>query len=746
MPDGIGTITKEQFSEALSSRYLEYAVSTIVSRALPDARDGMKPVHRRIIYAMLGLNLIHSGPYRKSARIVGDTLGKYHPHGDGSVYDAMVRLAQDFASRYPLVDGQGNFGNIDGDTAAAMRYTESRMSPIAGMMLDGIGENAVDFKQNYDGSETEPVVLPASFPNLLANGCSGIAVGMATNIPPHNAVELYSAALHLISNPGATVKDLMAFVPAPDFPTGGEIVSAEHDILAVYEMGTGPVRVRAKWHTETRRDGTKFAVVTEIPYGVVKATLISEIDDLLFPQAKPGGERPQRKLTLVGDVRDESSEDIRVVLEPKSRSVDLDAMMAQLYRHTKLAVNFSCNMNVLNRRQRPGVMSLKGLLREWLDHQFEVASRRAQHRATEIERRLNILSGYIAIFGNIDLAVKIIREEEAPKAALMVAFGLNEVQADAVLNMRLRSLGRLDENKVRDECAKLGAELAGIRLMLSTEGHTWAAVGKEIEANRTRLAALPGSARRTLIVEPAAGEGLEQDADTVREPVEPATIVFSTKGWVKAFTGHGVADTALKLKDGDAVDTKVECQSSDSISILAKNGRVYSIKVNALPRGRGDGQALRLLIDLPNDVGILRVMVPDVQQKYLVASSAGYGFTVLGVELSAAKMAGKPIMVLQDGQTWNACIPLRGDHVAIISSARKMLLFPLASLPEYPKGKGVVLQKYGQETMLAINMIILANGLTYRDKRDGGVRSVKDLGKWVQGRGTKGCAAPLGVV
>ncbi len=725
----IGHIEDAPLASALSERYLAYALSTIMSRSLPDARDGLKPVHRRLIYAMHQLKLDPRSGFKKCARVVGDVMGKFHPHGDSSIYEALVRLAQEFSSRYPLIEGQGNFGNIDGDNAAAMRYTESRLTEVAEFLLRGIDENAVDFRATYDGEESEPVVLPGAFPNLLANGASGIAVGMATSIPPHNAGEVCAAAIHLIQNPKAGTADLLKFVHGPDLPTGGELVEDHATLLAAYESGRGSLRTRARWVREEQKHGTWVIVVTEIPYQVQKSRLIEQVALLL----------QEKKLPLLADIRDESDEKIRLVLEPRSRTVDPEMLMASLFKSTTLESRFSLNMNVLDGARIPRVMGLRALLKAWIDHRHEVLIRRSNHRLDAIARRLEILEGYLAVFLNLDEVIRIIRTEDEPKPKLIKTFKLTDVQAEAILNMRLRSLRRLEEMEIRQEHKKLSAEQSGLQNLLKSEAKRWDKIATEISEVQTKFGAGPLGNRRTQIS--AAAPVLEIVAEAFVER-EPVTVVLSQKGWIRAFKGHLAADAEQKFKEGDRLHIMRRCESTDRLALLATNGRVYTLKVSDLPRGRGDGQAIRLLIDLANEDGVVDLFLPDPAQTYLIAASAGRGFLLPGAELNSERKAGKQILNLKPGEELSHCVPANGDHVAVIGQNRKLLIFPLSELPEMTKGAGVALQKYKDGGMADVKVFTLAAGLTW--KLGANTRTETKLAEWRGARAQAGRLPPNG--
>ncbi|WP_297443952.1 DNA topoisomerase IV subunit A [Acidocella sp.] len=727
--DMSGQIEDLALKDALSERYLAYALSTIMSRSLPDVRDGLKPVHRRLIFAMHQLKLDPRSGFKKCARVVGDVIGKYHPHGDSAVYEALVRLAQDFAARYPLIEGQGNFGNIDGDNAAAMRYTESRLTGVAEYLLRGIDENAVDFRPTYDGEDAEPVVLPGAFPNLLANGATGIAVGMATNIPPHNAGEVCRAARHLIAHPQAPTAELLAFMKGPDFPTGGELVEDEATILAAYETGRGSLRTRAKWAREEGKHGTWVIVVTEIPYNVQKSRLVEQIALLLT----------EKKLPLLGDIRDESAETIRLVLEPKTRAVDPEMLMASLFRATQLESRFALNMNVLDAGRQPRVMGLRDLLKGWIDHRHEVLVRRSEHRLAAIAKRLEILDGFIKVFLNLDEVIRIIRHEDEPRAALIGAFTLTEVQADAILNMRLRSLRKLEEMEIKTEHKKLSAEQKGLQGLLASEPKRWARIAEEILEVEETFGQGALGARRTRISSAAPVVEIVAEALIEREPI---TVILSEKGWIRAQKGHLAEGTELKFKEGDKLAQILRCESTDKIALLSTNGRVYTLKAADVPRGRGDGQAIRLMAEMTNEDGVLKLFLPDPGQKYIVVSSAGRGFILPGAELASERRAGKIILVLKPGEEWAACEPVKGDHVAVIGQNRKLLVFPLEQLPEMPRGTGVQLQKYKDGGLSDVKTFALSAGLTWRigDK----LRVETKLAEWLGARAAAGRLPPNG--
>ena len=730
MPDTtIDRIEDTPLADALSERYLAYALSTIMARSLPDVRDGLKPVHRRLLYAMHQLRLDPQSGFKKCARVVGDVIGKFHPHGDAAVYEALVRLAQEFAARYPLVEGQGNFGNIDGDNAAAMRYTEARLTEVARAMLDGIEEDAVDFRPTYDGEEREPEILPAAFPNLLANGATGIAVGMASAIPPHNAAEICAAAAHLIAHPGCTTADLLRHMPGPDFPTGGVLVESPADIEAAYETGRGGFRLRASWEVEKGKHGTWQIVVTEIPYQLAKARLIEQIATLL----------EEKKLPLLADIRDESTTGVRLVLEPRARAVEPAVLMETLFRATALETRIPLNMNVLDAARTPRVMGLRAVLRAWLDHRHVVLQRRLAHRLAAIERRLEILDGYLVVYLDLDEVIRIVREEDDPRAALIARFHLSETQAEAILNMRLRSLRRLEEMEIRREHKKLSAERKETRAALADEAARWQRIGAQIREIGRAFAAAPLGPRRTrlgAVPEPLA---LAEEIAVEREPL---TVVLSEKGWIRAIRGHLEAGADLKFKEGDRLRFLLPCQSTDRLALLSTGGRAFSIRPADLPRGRGDGQALRLLIELGNDEEAVALFLPAAPLRYLLASSAGRGFLVPAAELSAEKRGGKQIMALKPAEELAIVTPAVGDHVAVIGENRKLLVFPLEQVPEMARGAGVILQKYREGGLRDAKVFALAEGLSWRLGEK--TRTESALGGWLGARAMAGRLPPAG--
>ena len=729
MDDLTGKIEDTPLAEALSERYLAYALSTIMSRSLPDVRDGLKPVHRRLIYAMHQLRLDPASGFKKCARVVGDVIGKYHPHGDVAVYEALVRLAQDFAVRYPLVEGQGNFGNIDGDNAAAMRYTEARLTEVAQALLAGIDEDAVDLRATYDGEENEPVVLPGAFPNLLANGAAGIAVGMATSIPPHNAGEVCAAALCLIENPNADTAELLALMPGPDFPTGGTLVEDRAAILAAYETGRGGFRVRAKWEVEQGKHGTWRIIVTEIPYQVAKARLIEQIAQLL----------EERKLPLLGDIRDESTEQVRMVLEPKSRTVEPAMLMESLFRATQLESRFPLNMNVLAADRTPMVMGLRGVLRAWLDHRHQVLVRRSTHRLAAVDRRLEVLDGYLKAYLNLDEVIRIIRSEDEPKPVLMRQFELSDLQAESILNMRLRALRKLEEMEIRKEHRALTRERKELLALLQDERLRWRRIGEELAETRRKFGAGALGDRRTVLAEAPAVLEVSTEAFVEREAI---TAILSDKGWVRAVRGHLADGAELKFKEGDKLRLLVPCETTDRLCLFGTNGRAYTIRAADLPRGRGDGQALRVLLDLSNEDDVAALFIWREGQRYLVASDSGRGFLVKSEDMLAEKRTGKQVLNLKPGEEAHLCVPAEGDHVAMLGENRKLLIFPLEQVPELGRGAGVILQRYADGQLSDARVFRLAEGLTWRLGER--TRTETDLRYWLGERGQAGKQPPNG--
>jgi topoisomerase-4 subunit A len=724
-------IIDEPLTEALSRRYLAYALSTITGRALPDVRDGLKPVQRRVLYAMNEMRLNPDASTRKCAKVVGEVMGQYHPHGDQSIYDTLVRMAQDFAQRYPLVDGQGNFGNIDGDNAAAMRYTECRLTEAAKLLLDGIDEDAVDFRPTYDGEDHEPVVLPAGFPNLLANGATGIAVGMATSIPPHNAAELIDACLLLLDNPKADTQALMAHVQGPDFPTGGVIVEPRASLTEAYETGRGGVRHRARWIKEETGRGTYQIVVLEMPYQVRKAELVEQLADLI--EAK--------KVPLLGDVRDESAEDIRLVLEPKSRNVEPEVLMESLFKLSDLETRFSVNINVLDARGTPGVMGLKAALKAFLDHRREVLVRRARHRLSKIEARLHILDGLMIAYLNLDEVIRIVRYEEEPKAKLIEAFDLTEIQADAILNTRLRQLARLEEMEIRREHAELSEERDGIVKMLASDAQQWKLVGAGLRAVRKMLGPDTELGRRRSIFADAPVVDAEAaiEAMIVREPI---TVILSDRGWIRAARGRVDDPSELKFKEGDKLAFLVPAETTDKLMIFASDGRFFTLPCDKLPSARGHGEPLRLMVDLDDRVRILDVFAHKPGARRMVASKAGYGFVLPEAEAIAFRRAGKQVLNV-DAKGAAVCLPFTGDHLAVIGDNGKILIFPAEELPEMSRGKGVKLQAYREGGLRDAVAFDAAEGASWIDSA-GRTRVWTEWRDWLGRRAGAGKLAPKG--
>ncbi len=757
----------EPLRRAIGERYLTYALSTIMNRALPDARDGLKPVHRRILYAMRELKLASNGGFRKSAKISGDVMGNYHPHGDAAIYDAMARLAQDFNVRYPLVHGQGNFGNIDGDNPAASRYTEARMTAAAEALMEGLTENAVDYRPNYDGTLEEPVVFPAAFPNLLANGSTGIAVGMATNIPPHNLHELIDACLHMIKAPNVRDETLLEYIPGPDFPTGGVIVEPRENIAEAYRTGRGSIRLRAKWDVEDLGRGQWQVVITEIPYQVQKSKLIEKLAEVI----------QTKKVPLLADVRDESAEDIRVVLEPRAKTVDPEMMMGMLFRNSDLETRFSLNMNVLIDGLTPKVCSVKEVLRAFLDHRRDVLIRRSQHRMDKIDHRLEVLEGFIIAFLNLDRVIDIIRYDDEPKRALMIEewsqdharatsetdyispikpgadpeVSLSEVQAEAILNMRLRSLRRLEEIELIKERDALMLERADLEDLLESDDLQWTRIAEQLRETRKQFGrSAKGGERRTQFAE--AAEVIDVPLEAMIEK-EPITVVCSKMGWIRALNGHADLNRELKFKDGDGPAFIFHAHTTDRILVFGDNGRFYTLAASNLPGGRGMGEPLRLMVDLPNEAQILSMFVHQAGMRLLVASAEGNGFVVPEDDVIAQTRTGKQVLNVKDTIA-KICHRVNGDHLAVVSENAKLLVFSLDDLPEMARGKGVRLQKYKKATsrqgMLELDgglsdatTFPIADGLSW-PMGGGKTRTETDMSEWKAARGSMGKRPPYG--
>ena len=732
-PSGEG-VTSINLRDALEERYLAYALSTIMHRALPDARDGLKPVHRRLLFAMRLLKLDPGAAFKKCARVVGDVIGKYHTQGDQSVYDALVRLAQDFAQRYPLVDGQGNFGNIDGDNAAAMRYTEARLTDVARLLLEGLDEDSVDFRETYDGSEEEPIVLPAAFPNLLANGSQGIAVGMATSIPPHNVAELCDAALYLISHPKATVDHLLEFVHGPDFPTGGIIIDTAESIAETYRTGRGGFRVRAHWVKEELPRGGYQIVVTEIPWLVPKSRLIEKIAELIN----------DKKLPFLADVRDESAEDVRIVFEPRNRTLDPVLLMESLFKMTELESRISMNMNVLTSGLVPKVLNLQEALREWLDHRRVVLQRRTNNRLGQIARRLEILKGLLVIYLDLDKVIKIIREKDEPKPALIKAFQLTEVQADAILNTRLRSLRKLEEMELKRELSNLTDEQTKLNALMASEGAQWKTISTQIRDVK-KIYALDTEigARRTDFAEPPETGGIDLTEALVER--EPLTIVVTEKGWIRALKGHVQDLSSLQFKGDDGLKLSFHSETTAKILVLVTDGKIYTLEAAKLPGGRGFGDPIRLMADIDETAEIVHVWPHKQGQKYLLSSNIGRGFIITSEEMVANTRKGRQVLNLDAGETAKLVVPVEGDTLAIIGENRKLLVFALDQVPEMSRGKGVRLQKYKDGGVVDAKTFVLKDGLTWLDT-SGRTWTVgkTDLRDWIGNRAEAGRLPPKG--
>ncbi|MFZ0669508.1 MAG: DNA topoisomerase IV subunit A [Pseudolabrys sp.] len=733
IPPEKGAVEEVALREALEERYLAYALSTIMNRALPDARDGLKPVHRRILYGMRLLRLDPGAAFKKSAKVVGDVMGNFHPHGDQAIYDALVRLAQDFAQRYPLVDGQGNFGNVDGDNAAAMRYTEARLTEVARLLIDGIDEDTVDFRGTYDGTNQEPVVLPAAFPNLLANGSQGIAVGMATSIPPHNAAELCDAALFLIDNPKARSKTLLKYVKGPDFPTGGIIVDTPETIAEAYNTGRGSFRVRARWKQEDTGRGTYVIVITEIPWLVQKSRLVEKLAELIN----------EKKLPLVADVRDESAEDIRLVIEPRSRSVDAELMMESLFKLTELESRIPLNMNVLVKGRVPQVLGLAEALREWLDHRREVLLRRSNHRLAEIEHRLEMLGGYLVAYLNLDKVIKIIRTQDEPKPVLMKTFKLTDVQADAILNMRLRNLRKLEEMEIRAEDKALREERTKLKALVASPAQQWKTISGQIKEIREKFGPKTdiGKRRTTFGIAPAHDEAAIEEAMVVREPI---TVVVSEKGWIRALRGHVSEFSGVSFKTDDALKFAFPTETTAKVMIFGSNGRFYTLDASKLPGGRGHGEPVRLFIDLEN-ADVVAALAYQGRRKFLVASHQGNGFVVAEDECLGTTRKGKQVLNLKAPDKAGAMTTVDGELAATIGGNRKMVIFPLNQVPEMGRGRGVRLQRYKEKGLSDVTTFTAEVGLTWNDAAGRSFTlPMKELKDWRGNRADAGRIAPKG--
>jgi topoisomerase IV subunit A len=734
IPPRDGEVEEIALRDALEERYLQYALSTITGRALPDARDGLKPVHRRLLYAMQLLRLDPGAAFKKCARVVGDVIGKFHPHGDQSVYDALVRLAQDFAQRYPLVDGQGNFGNVDGDNPAAMRYTEARLTEVAHLLLDGIDEDAIDFRPTYDGSENEPVVLPGAFPNLLANGSQGIAVGMATAIPPHNVAELCDAALHLIGTPNARSRTLLKYVSGPDFPTGGVIVDPPEAIAEAYTTGRGSFRVRARWHKEDTGRGTYVIVVTEVPWLVQKGRLVERLAELIN----------EKKLPLVADVRDESAEDIRLVIEPRARTVDAELLMESLFKLTELESRIPLNMNVLVKGRIPRVLGLAEALTEWLTHRREVLLRRSNFRLKQIEHRLEVLGGYLAAYLNLDKVIKIIRTEDEPKPVLMKTFKLSDVQADAILNMRLRNLRKLEEMEIRQEDKALRTERKKLKDLIGSETEQWKKIADEVKEVRTKFGPKTplGKRRTTFAQAPVHDLAAIEEALVEREPI---TVVVSEKGWIRTLRGTVSDLSGVAFKTDDGPKFAFPAETTSKCLVFATNGRFYTLDAAKLPGGRGHGEPIRLFADLEQEADVVAVFRHQGGRKFLVASTEGRGFVVPEDECLANTRKGKQVLNVAMPDEARAIAVVEGELVAAIGDNRKMLVFPLEQVPEMTRGRGVRLQRYKDGGLSDVKAFKVEEGLSWTDGAGRAFSlTLKELADWRGNRADAGRLAPKG--
>ena len=734
IPPRDGEVEDIALRDALEERYLQYALSTITGRALPDARDGLKPVHRRLLYAMQLLRLDPGAAFKKCARVVGDVIGKFHPHGDQSVYDALVRLAQDFAQRYPLVDGQGNFGNVDGDNPAAMRYTEARLTEVAHLLLDGIDEDAIDFRPTYDGSENEPVVLPGAFPNLLANGSQGIAVGMATAIPPHNVAELCDAALHLIGTPNARSRTLLKYVSGPDFPTGGVIVDPPEAIAEAYTTGRGSFRVRARWHKEDTGRGTYLIVITEVPWLVQKGRLVERLAELIN----------EKKLPFVADVRDESAEDIRLVIEPRARTVDAELLMESLFKLTELESRIPLNMNVLVKGRIPRVLGLAEALTEWLTHRREVLLRRSNFRLKQIEHRLEVLGGYLVAYLNLDKVIKIIRNEDEPKPVLMKTFKLSDVQADAILNMRLRNLRKLEEMEIRQEDKALRTERKKLKDLIGSETEQWKRIADEVKEVRTKFGPKTplGKRRTTFAQAPVHDLAAIEEALVEREPI---TVVVSEKGWIRTLRGTVSDLSGVAFNTDDGPKFAFPAETTSKCLVFATNGRFYTLDAAKLPGGRGHGEPIRLFADLEQEADVVAVFRHQGGRKFLVASTEGRGFVVPEDECLANTRKGKQVLNVAMPDEARAIAVVEGELVAAIGDNRKLLVFPLEQVPEMTRGRGVRLQRYKDGGLSDVKAFKVEEGLSWTDAAGRAFSlTLKELADWRGNRADAGRLAPKG--
>lgn len=718
------------FKDALGERYLAYALSTITARSLPDVRDGLKPVHRRLLYAMMQLKLDPASGYKKCARVVGDVIGKYHPHGDTAVYDTMVRLAQTFSVRYPLVDGQGNFGSIDGDNAAAMRYTEAKLTDAAILLMEDMDSDTVDFRPTYDGTEQEPVVMPAGFPNLLANGAEGIAVGMACAIPPHNIIELCDALVHLIKHPNASIEKLTDYVQGPDFPTGGLIAESRATIIDTYTNGRGSLRVRARWEKEQLSHGLWQVVITEIPYQVQKSKLIEKIAELFR----------EKKLPLLANIQDESTGNVRVVLEPRSKNIDPELLMESLYRVTDLEIRYGVNMNVLGANGIPRVMNLREMLQEFLNHRHEVLVRKSKNRLEQIARRLEIVSGFITCFLNLDEVIRIIREEDEPKQELIKAFDLTELQAESILNMRLRQLRKLEEMELKREHKELKAEQKALNALLKSDDERWSTIAEEIKAVKARFKAQNNlAARRTELTEAPSNVNLSMEAFIEKEPI---TVVCSRLGWIRAFKGHYDDLPDLKFKEGDGPAFQMKAKTTDKLLVFSTDGKFFTLTCDKLPSAKGQGEPVRLMCDLDNNQEIVDLFVHEPARKLLLAADNGKGFVVEEADVLAQTRGGKQVLNVADGSKACVCTEAAGDHVAAIGTNRKLLVFPLEQVPVMKRGQGVALQKYKGAHLADAVVFAKADGLSWITGER--TRTETDIKPWLGSRAGQGHLPPVG--
>ncbi len=724
------TITDISFKDALGERYLSYALSTIMSRSLPDVRDGLKPVHRRLLYAMLQLKLDPKSGYKKCARVVGDVIGKYHPHGDQAVYDTMVRLAQSFAVRYPLVDGQGNFGSIDGDNAAAMRYTEARLTDVALALMEFIDRDTVDFRPTYDGEDHEPIVMPSSFPNLLANGSEGIAVGMATSIPPHNVGELCDALVYQITHPNCSVQKLLSFIKGPDFPTGGTIIESAESMLQTYETGKGSFRIRAKWNKEPLSHGLYQIVITEIPYQIQKSKLIEKIAELYR----------NKKLPLLGNIRDESTDEMRIVLEPKSRAVDPEMLMESLFKVTDLETRFPLNLNVITAAGVPKVLNLKEVLQEFLLHRQEVLKRRTKFRLDQIAHRLEVLEGFLIAYLNLDEVIRIIREEDDPKAKMMKKWKLTDVQVEAILNMRLRSLRKLEEIEIKREHKELRAEQADLKETLKSEDKQWKVISEELKEIKKKFGqSTPLGKRRSAFGDAPTNTVISIEAFVEKEPV---TVLYSQMGWVRALKGHVEDLSDVKYKEGDEAKFELHAQTTDKLILFASNGRFYTIACDKLPRGKAQMEPIRLMVDMENEHEVVAMFVYDATKKLLIAADNGKGFVVPMEEVVASTRGGKQILNVTEDARAICAAPVEGDMVAVVGDNRKLLVFPINQIPEMRRGQGVALQKYKDGHLSDVKVFDSKAGLTWNSGDR--VRTETNIMEWLGNRASVGKLPPQG--